>query len=170
MTNYQSTFARAQFAHVLKELGLMIDSLTAETLHYQAGGNTNSIASILGHVVFSADLVFTGLLQKETPLIYSTNSGLSSLPPAEQAMFDWGEWGKSVTLEIEPFKAYYEAVFASVDNYLSNLTDDEFDLEAEGSDGRTIGGMIIIILANTTYHVGEIASIKGLQNEKGFSM
>jgi len=76
-----------------------------------------------------------------------------------------------VTLDLEKFSEYQEAVFKSTEAYLESLTDDdldkEIDMSAFGMGMRklhsVLGGMII---GHTRDIMGEISVLKGIQGLK----
>src|SRR5688572_1671546 len=115
--------------------------VTPDQVNVQPGGRTNSIGSNYAHVVCSEDGFIQGMIRGAAPLMagkFAGKIGASSPPPQG---FEWGDWAKSVTIDLPAMREYAQAVYANTDEYLATLKDADLDRELDmGPMGKwTVG-------------------------------
>jgi hypothetical protein len=148
-----------------------LGDLTPEQVQWTPEHGT-SIGAQYGHIITGEDMLVNGVARGGAPLFageWAGKTGLSELPPRGV----WGDWGRSVQVDLPALRAYGQAVHASMDEYVASLTpedlDREIDLTAFGIGKVSLGFFLTgIVLANLNWHCGEIASLKGLQGLKGY--
>ncbi|MCC6169288.1 MAG: DinB family protein [Caldilineaceae bacterium] len=162
---------RAQYgmAHSWVE-GTMQD-VTAEIAHKHPPGRLHPIAAEYIHIAVGEDYYLQALARGATPLVASSfagKTGASEVPP----LGDWGDWGRTVQVDLDAARAYAQAVYAATDDYLASLNDAdlerEVDLSAVGLGTQTVGFVLNLLLLNTAAHAGEISALKGIQGLRGY--
>ncbi|HYO50718.1 MAG TPA: DinB family protein [Chloroflexia bacterium] len=171
------TLLRQQFetAHQWLE-GTMAD-VTPEQAHWTPPGVANPLGASYAHVVVSEDLLVNYMVRQATPLCFSTwaeRTGISEPMPLPGP--DWvkyGEWARSVRVDLPAIREYAQAVYAATDEYVASLTSDDLDrsvdLSSVGMGERTLGWVLgNLVMAHAHDLMGEISCLKGLQGAKGY--
>ena len=131
-----------------------------------------SIGAQYIHILTSEDVIINALLKGGAPLMASTFAGkIGSEPPQ---LFTWGEWGRSVKVDLAAARQYAQAVYASVEAYLNTQTADSLaetvDLTGAGLGVMPRAVVIELALRQPYLHGGEISALKGLQGLRGYPM
>jgi hypothetical protein len=152
-------------------VGEMVDDCPAEVLHAVVPGSTaNSIAATFAHMVMTEDVFVQRRLRNSTLLYeeggWRERTGIAFIgdPPLQTE-----EWSRGVHMDVEPFRGYAEAVYASTDALLAEYTDDDMDRPAQALIRESTVGKIILIGITTHFltHAGEIAALRGTFGLKG---
>jgi hypothetical protein len=166
-------------------LGIVMADVTPEVASWKPAGLANPIGTTYAHVVAGCDAFVNGTMRGGAPLFASSfagRTGLSELPPdppvpgsAEFAAYpaEAHAWAHRATVDLDAARAYAEAVFASIREWLAELPegalDAPFDLSFLGVGMSTVGFVVHdVILAHVAAHAGEIAALKGLQGLRGY--
>jgi uncharacterized damage-inducible protein DinB len=148
-----------------------MQGVTPGQAHWQAPGRSAPIGAHYAHHIISVDYLWNGLVGgvPQGASSFAGKTGLSEPYPMEG---DWGEWARSVQIDLEALRQYAQAVYAAFDAQLSALTDEELatpvDLTAMGLGEQTYGSLLTILLIHGAAHTGEISVIKGLQGLQGY--
>jgi hypothetical protein len=127
----------------------------------------NSIGAIYAHTVFTEDGLLNGLIRGAKP-VYFTGGWAEKVGiemPQGTMEPDW-----NITLDLDLFRQYAQAVYAATDEYLANASD--ADLEAVVDSGFAPPMPACSFIANLmAWHVGthqgEISALKGVQGLEG---
>ncbi|MFN8371583.1 MAG: DinB family protein [Anaerolineae bacterium] len=130
-----------------------------------------SIGAQYVHILTSMDAIVNALLKGGAPLMATTFAGKIGAAEAPQ-LFTWGEWGRSSKVNLAQARAYAQAVYASIYDYLSGQTDESLaetvDLTGAGLGVMPRAVVLEIALRQPYVHAGEISALKGLQGMKGY--
>jgi hypothetical protein len=162
---------RAQYGMAHQWVEGTMQGVSAEIAHAHPPGKPHPIAAEYVHVAVAEDYYIQALARGATPLMASSfagKTGASEPPP----LGDWGDWGRSVQVDLDAARTYAEAVYAATDEYLASLTDAdlarEVDLSAVNLGTQTVGFIFSLILLNAAAHSGEISALKGIQGLRGY--
>ena len=170
--NGQVTLLQTQLNYFSGSFLEMVDGLSDEVLHHQPAGKANSIAATVGHVLVVVDSIVNGLLSQQAPIFTTMPTGLSELPPSGAELFNWYEWVTRVTINLAEASEYGTAVFQSMNAYLETLSDEQLHetIQTPAGENSIFGMLGTVVLSNLAVHAGEIATLKGQHNLKGYSM
>ncbi len=179
MSNQVVSLLHEQLKGARQVLMGTMDGVTSEQAHWSPPGKANPLGATYAHVLTTEDGVINAMVQGGAPLFASSwagKVGVSEMAPGpspdQPGLPDWGEWARSVEVDVAALGAYAQAVFAASDEYIASLSDADLDkpvdLSAIGLGERTVGSLIGTVISNTQWHTGEIACLKGLQGEKGY--
>jgi hypothetical protein len=164
---------RSQFGQAHWWLDQTTGDVSSEQLHWCAADGVMPCSAQYAHTVMAEDFLLNAVVRGGQPLMMTSwagKTGVSEPPPPG----DWGDWSRTVRVDLEATRAYAEAVFAETDSYLASLSasdlDREFDPAPIPIGTTTVASMMSIILGNVYTHSGEISSIKGLQGLKGYPL
>lgn len=143
------------------------DGLTKSEIAWRPGPECNSIGIILFHVIRSEDTFLQATIQHQST-VWESQKWFEKLGlPATDT-------GSGYTVEqIAGFKtpepadllAYFEAVRAKTNEFVSKLTPEAYDQKV--SWGRmgdfTVGALIALVANHASQHIGEISYIRGQQ-------
>ena len=157
---------RAQHQQAHDVLEQVIDDCSPEALANVAGGNIGAISAIYAHAVYGEDGMLalpTGRAKVWESDDWAAKTGLD-MPSMRQTQ----EWAQSSPqYDLAAFREYAQAVYATTDDYLANISDDgletEFEFEpfvSKTSIARYVG---TVCLWHVISHQGEIAALKGVQ-------
>jgi hypothetical protein len=130
-----------------------------------------SIGAQYVHILTSQDTVVNALLKGGAPLMATTFAGKigTNEPPK---LFAWEEWGRTSKINLPQARAYAQAVYASIYEYLRTQTGaslaETVDLTAAGLGVMPRAVVLEIALRQPYTHSGEISALKGLQGLKGY--
>lgn len=138
--------------------------------HNPPNATITNVGSIYAHIIFSEDGIIQGMLQKKAPIFHaqSWDSRLNVAMPANP-QFD-PAWGRTVRMNLPPFREYAKAVYAATDAYVAGLTPADLERKVDtGFIGEQTVGMVLgnICVWHVAEHNGEIAALKGAQGLKG---
>ena len=145
-----------------------VEPLTAEQMLYRPAPEANSISFLLWHFSRSEDNTFYRISTEEgTPSVWDRDGWYDRFGLGESSS------GSGFTPEqVAAFKpnkelqvTYMESVRESVQDRLSNMTDDDLDRPLSPDNPRlTVGRQIqSIVVGHGFFHLGEIRFLKGLQ-------
>lgn len=148
-----------------------LGDLTPEQLKWAPQG-VPPIGAQYAHIVTGEDFLVNALAKGGAPMFatdWAGKTGLSELPPQGA----WGDWSRSVDVDLPALRAYAKAVFANTEAYIASLTPEDLDrtvdLTALGIGKVSLGFFLSgIVLANLNWHCGEISCLKGQQGLKGY--
>ena len=148
-----------------------ITDLTADQASWKPGGNANSIAPLLIHLVAAEDL-FLKMMTGQQPLAMSSFAGKTGASEPHP-MGNYGEWAARVTVDLPSFHEYAKATFASTEEYVAGLKpedlDREIDLASAGMGKMSLGEFITMTsVVHPSNHIGEISCMKGMQGATGY--
>ncbi len=153
----------------LAQLGItrmILDSALADCpqtlVNSKPGGTVSTIGQILTHAVISYDTMVNGGGEGRQPLWNSGGWAAKTSGPADAA------YGES-SLDLAAFKPYLAEVFASAEALLSSVPDEQLSGEVETPLGKMPYGVVVggLGLLHLCEHVGDIATLKGMQGMKG---
>ena len=131
------------------------------------GSTINSIGAVYAHTIFSEDGMFNGLIRGGTPVYYGGGW-------AEKVGLDMPKGGMepdwAVTLDLDLFRQYAEAVYQATDEYLASVSDAELDrvVDPGFAPPMPVRSMVSNILSwHVATHQGEISALKGVQGFNG---
>ena len=165
------------FAAAWQTLDATMTGVTADLVDRPAPGRALALGAAYGHAVIAADNIVNGMLAGGVPLgagEWSGRTGVSApmpMPGGESG--DLGEWYRSVQIDLEACCAYAQAVWASIDSYLSSADDRALAREIDMSvAGAGLMPAALVFLVFVTGHVnnltGEISAIKGAFGLQGY--
>lgn len=145
-----------------------VNNLTDELINWAPSGTANTISATLLHFIHSEDNFIQKYVQDKSSVWESENwSEKTGITDPPHMGGDWSEF-KNMHIAIQPLLAYKAAVWAATDAYLASLTSEELDRKVKFAGGeRTIADMLILSVAHSLSHTGEIAALKGVQGAKG---
>jgi hypothetical protein len=154
--------------------------VTDDVANWQPSGKALSVGAAYTHAVISEDMLLATMLAQKPMLIdqgWADKMGLSEPHPAvtESWEQDFAAWTKSVRVEIAKLQEYAKATYAQTEDYLDSLSDDDFmnkkvDLTSwgMGADYPLWRFFHRFIIGHADNLTGEISSVKGLQDLKGY--
>lgn len=156
-------------AHDHLEATLM--DVTEEVANWIPDKVVSSIGAQYVHTLTSEDNVVNGLLKGGAPLMATTFAGKIGTSEAP-ILFAWEAWGRTSPINLSEARAYAQAVYASVNEYLNTQTEaslaETVDLTAAGLGVMPRSVVLEIALRQPYVHSGEISALKGLQGLKGY--
>jgi hypothetical protein len=162
-------------AHDLLE-AVMAD-VTPESMNWMPPGRANPVGATYAHVVLSEDRTINGMLRHQKPLYDTTWAGKLGLSePMPMPGEDWhnyADWTRRVKVDLDAFRAYARAVYASSDEYLATLTPEDLDrtldLSGTGMGTDRLGRLLSRqVVGHADNIAGEISCLKGLQGLQGY--
>ena len=148
-----------------------MQGVTTEQAQWQAPGRSAPIGAQYAHAIAAQDFLILGAVGGRAPLAmtsFAGKTGLSKPYPVGQ----WDEWSKTVQVDLDEARVYAQAVYAAVDDFLSTLSDEDLNREADlsvvGFGMMRIGDFLNTIVLHNAAHTGEIAVLKGLQEAQGY--
>jgi hypothetical protein len=149
-----------------------VQGVTDDQARQRAPGATHPIGVHYAHVAFSEDGIVNGMVRKGAPLFasrFAGKTGASEAPPPGPA---WGDWSKSVQIEMSALREYANAVFAETDAWLATAKPEELAAQVDmGPAGQfTVSSLLGIMVGNRWMHTGEISCLKGLGGMQGYPM
>lgn len=164
---------RALLKHVHEVwLEATLASVTPEMAAWQPPGRVVPLGALYAHVVFSEDALLAGFVAGRQPLMateFAGRSGFASPPPIGK----WDEWARSIVIDLDALRAYAQAVYAQTDAIVDGLSDADLDrmvdLTHAGMATMPVRALMMVLVAHGAAHAGEISSIKGLQDQRGYA-
>ena len=152
-----SELLRWQFRVAHKLLDDVLERLSTEAVHHGSLDASALVAARYAQVVLCEDLSVNGVLAAGQPLAFSAwagRTGLSAMPPPG----GWSEcqaWAREVRIDLANVRRYAEAVHASTDMCIANLSGELLDL----SHGETPACLLSALLITLTMRRGELACL-----------
>ncbi|MBW7882961.1 MAG: DinB family protein [Caldilineaceae bacterium] len=132
------------------------------------------VAPIAGqyvHIVASEDWLINVKAKGGAPLMATTfagRTGFAGAPP----LVGWADWARETAIDTDAVHKYAQAVYAATDAYLASITDDDLskivDMTEAGQGIVPTSAVIGLALVNGALHLGEISTLKGLQDLVGY--
>jgi hypothetical protein len=155
-------------------LDVTVSDITEEQANWNPPGLANSIAATYAHTIFAADEDFNQIYSGGKMLLRTTwadRCGLSELPPQE-GEWDWSAWGRRMTMDLEAFRGYANAVWQTIEGFMERVTYEdlrrEFDMSLWDLGTWTGFDFFSLHMHHPRIHGGEIATLKGLQGLPGW--
>ncbi len=166
MSNTAIETIRAMFKMMHEQwLEGTVDGVNHEQAHWGPSGKTVPIAAHYAHVITAEDAMFALVIAKGAPLMMSTPTGLSELPPQGP----WDDWGRRLKMDTPAFQAYAQRVYAQTDAILAKMQDADLQQIVDTPAGQMpVAAFATVLLLNGAAHAGEISAIKGLKGLKGY--
>ena len=148
--------------------------VTPEQAQWSPPGTANPLGATYAHALYGEDMVINGMLRGSAPLIatsFAGKAGLSEPPPAPDQ--DFGEWARSVQVDLSAARQYAQAVYKNTVDYVSSLSDSDLerpiDLTSMGLGKQNVGWVLSnMVLWHVNAHCGEVSCLKGLQGSRGY--
>lgn len=177
MTTLEMAKVLLQDAHETLE-GTM-SGVNDEIANWQPAGKALSVAAAYAHAVFSEDMLLNSMVRKGPMLVdmgWSDKMGLSKPHPmtTESWEQDFAQWAKDVRIEVSKLQEYAQAVYQQTNDYLESLSEDDFlktniDLSGWGMGDYPLWRFFHrFMIGHADNLTGEISSVKGIQNLKGY--
>ena len=160
-------YLKTQIDSMRHLLDSALKSLNDDQVSWTPPGTLSSIGVIWLHTIAAED-AFISILADQ-PKLWDTKGwaesfGLEKPPNIGE---DWHayEQGK---LTVENLQAYTEAVQKQTDDHLAAITDDVLDEKIKFfTESDPKASVWALLVSHALEHAGEIAAIKGMQEEKG---
>ena len=165
------TYLQRQMANVRSQVDDAMNGLTEEQFNWQPPGTVNPICATLIHLISGEDMFIQELIQGKQQgwetQDWNQKIGIQS-PPGGPGN-GWEDC-KSNHICIEPVLAYRKAVQEAMDAYLAKITEEELDRQVNFFGNKMpVAELLMIIVVHSASHAGEIAAVKGMQGDKGWS-
>jgi hypothetical protein len=179
MSNNVVTLLREQLKGAGQVLEGTMEGVAAEHAQWTPPGTANPLGATYAHILTTEDALINGIIKGAAPLFASTWAGkigvsepLPSPDPNKPGLPDWAAWSRRVQVDVAALREYAQAVYAAADEYLASVSDEDLgrsiDLSGLGLGERSVGSLLGTVIANTHWHTGEIACLKGLQGLRGY--
>ena len=160
---------RAAYKSAHEFLEGTVADVTAEQAQWQPPGKANPIGAEYAHVLFSEDGVLGAMIGGGAPLMAGRFAGKTGASAPMPQPPNWGDWARTVKVDLAAMREYAHAVYAQTDEVLARLTEADLAREVEFGPGKMPVSMVLTIMANNVaWHTGEISCLKGLQGAKGY--
>jgi hypothetical protein len=160
---------RSLFSQAHQTLEGTVADVSPEHARWNPPGKAVPIGASYAHALIGEDAVLCGMVRKTAPLIFTTwaqRSGLSEPPPQSPP---WDDWARRVQIDLPALREYGQAVYAATDAYLASLSPADLDVEIGGFGRKQkLGDFLASLALHAGWHTGEISSVKGLLNTKGY--
>jgi uncharacterized damage-inducible protein DinB len=159
-------FIRAQCGSALDMLSRSLQDLDEEIVHWEPGGNANTIGQLLAHVITGQDLLIGEKLKGGTTLFSQGWAEKTGIPLDRTLIWEKTAWH----LDLDAFRAYYEAVDAQSRGYIDSITPAELERQVAWIRGpeQPITRLFQVIFINHALgHAGEISALKGIRGLQG---
>lgn len=168
MNGRELALSQYQFAHSVTRQ--VMTGLEPTALHAKLPGSSiDTIASTFAHLVFAEDGIVNGMALGAAPVYMRDGWGEKAGTPFPASSRQDHDWAATVTLDLEKFMPYADAVFANTEAVLRDATEEQLARDVQGPVGKSsalglIGGLGLFHL---THHLGEISALLGAQGLKG---
>lgn len=148
----------------------IIGDMGLELINQKVAGSTiNQAGTIFAHAVLSEDM-FIQAIAKGGPTLrvsggWDAKWGMAIPERPVQTV----EWDAAMTLNLETFMPYVDAVFSATETFFAALSDAELDREVQAMGRAQPLGELLATLGvfHMGEHLGEIAALKGVMGVKG---
>jgi hypothetical protein len=162
------TYIQQQMANAHHQIDVGMENITEEQFNWLPPGTINPVSAILVHVLGGEDFFIQAVIQGK-PRCWDVQGwrekiGIQAPPDPGHS---WDEF-KNLKLSVAPVLDYGQALRGATDTYLSNLTEEELDLQVDFAGKlRPVAEVLMILVVHIASHAGEIAAVKGMQGIKG---
>ena len=167
VSNPQVMMLHGQLKQAFDTLTGTMQGVTSEVAHHVPAGVANTIAANAAHAVTGIDAIINAMVVGGAPVMASESTGCDPQPPGPG---DWGDWGRTVQVDLEALHGYANKVMESVGANMQTLSDDSLGtmIKSQGGTEMPAAAWLGIAINNTCWHTGEIAALKGIQGLKGY--
>jgi hypothetical protein len=158
---------RQQFAGAHSLLETVVADVDKKALTYSVPNSTiSNIGTIYVHVVVGEDFLINGLAMGRPPVFNAEWSAKTGIPQFERPNVERLDISN---INLDAFREYANAVFASTDAGIANLTDEQAQkpVQFPGPPTNTLQFIANIGLSHMSGHCGELSALKGIQGLKG---
>ena len=150
-----------------------VADVDTDLAHWRPDGTAHPIGSRYAHLVAVEDVAIQTVAQGGSALMATSWAGKTGIPDPQQAVITTLEWAQTVRIDLEALRAYAQAVFATTDEYLATLADDDLrqtrDLSEYELGIMTLGHVLInYVLTHAHDVMGEISATKGFKGLQGY--
>jgi hypothetical protein len=149
-------------------LNTVMADVTPEQAHSVPEGTVQTIAATYAHALLASDVQCHRRIQ-DVPALWQEGEWAGKTGISECVLRITPEWGKQVQVDLAQSRAYGDAVFAAMTEFVSTVDlDREMDLSAMGAGQKTVSWWISQgVIAHLLVLTGEIVALKGIQGLKG---
>jgi hypothetical protein len=155
-----SELLRWQFRLAHQLLDNVLEQLSTEAVNRYPLDTSASVAAFYAQVVLCEDFSVNCILAAGKPLALSSwagRTGLSEVPPLGGGS-EWRGWARRVRVDLANIRRYADAVYASTDTCIANLSNELFDL----SRSETPACLLSALLMTLSMRRGELACLQNL--------
>jgi hypothetical protein len=157
-------FLREELAFMQHQLDAIINGLSDAQFNWQPPGKTNPMSAILIHAFGAEDDFIQAVLCRQLPIWEADNwarqIGVATYPMPGKG---WKEFSTD-SIRLGPVLAYTKVVRAATHAYLDTLTLENLEHKASlFGEEKTTAQILTIMVTHSAGHVGEMATLKGLQ-------
>lgn len=175
MSDFVSTVLLEDLADAHQYMKQTMEGVTADVASFQPEGTANPIAGTYAHLVFSEDFFTHMLLQGKQPLFateWKDKTGASEVQP-DDWVNEYPKWLRRVTIDVEEFAKYADAVAAASEAYVKGADEAELsrelDMSAFGMGKRPVHKVVTgMVIGHIWSIMGEVSVLKGIQGLKGY--
>lgn len=148
-------------------LNMLMADVSQEQAHWVPPGTAQTIAATYAHALANTDWQYHTLF-KGNPALYegawADKTGITPLSP-----FITPEWGKSVQVDLAQARAYGDAVFAGLMDFVgAEELEGAVDMSIIGAGSQTLSWCLTNVVSGHLFLLtGQIAILKGIQGMKG---
>jgi hypothetical protein len=160
----------AQFKMSHGILQQVLADVSPEALHHKlVGASIDTVASTFAHLVFAEDGIVNGMALGGAPVFVAGGWAGKTGTDMPQAPRQSHEWASTVRMDLAKFMPYAQAVFATTEEVVARLTDEQMAKSVQSPLGpnTAFGTISGLALYHTTQHSGEISALLGAQGLKG---
>ena len=167
VSNPQVMLLHGQLKQAFDTLTGTMQGVSSEVAHQVPAGIANTIAANAAHAVSGIDGIINAMVLGGAPVMASATTGCDPQPPMAG---DWGDWGRTVQVDLETLHGYAKQVMETVTENMQGMSDDALGqmIKSQGGLEMPAAAWIGIAINNTCWHTGEIAALKGIQGLKGY--
>lgn len=80
------------------------------------------------------------------------------------------QWGRQTAFDVPAARRYAQAVYASIDQYVSSLRPEDLGRSMDFFGRRVSLAWILtnVVLTHVAGHCGEVSALKGMQGARGY--
>lgn len=165
------TLLKSQIAFAHQWFDATVGDLETGDLHWSDPDGIMPVSAQVAHTLMAEDFILNGIVRQQQPLMMTSwagKVGVSEPPP----MGDWGDWARTVRVDLAQLRAYGAAVHAQTDEYLASLSDSDLDREMDSAP-LSMGivpqaTLLSVLVAHPFMHSGEVSAIKGMLGKRGY--
>lgn len=156
--------ALAQLGIVKMIFEPLLADIPDDLVNKKQAGTVSPIGQTLCHAVISMDSFVNAMAQGKPTRYASGGWAAKTGGPAEGSHFD-----PAVNLNLGVFKDYLAAIYADVESFLKDASDEALDKEIDTPLGKMPAIAVVgaLGLAHMAEHLGDVSTIKGINGLKG---
>jgi uncharacterized damage-inducible protein DinB len=156
-----------EIGNLKRGLSGVLDTLNQQEVAWRPGSGCNSIGIILLHIARSEDSMMQSMILGK-PQIWESQRWYEklNLPITDSGShYTVDQVNSCLVPEVKDLLAYYEAVRTATKEQLNLWTAEDLDKKVTMPNygELSIGVMLMVIVAHTNQHIGEISYLRGLQ-------